>query len=168
MKKLIPTLVLFMLVAQCHSQIERDKALHFLGGNLFGLAGAGIAKQASDGNRVWTFVGAIAGSTLIGLAKESVDAGQRENGWDNEDLAATVLGGLTVGVTIELFSKKRNKRRPKGSLTTEILDPGYFNGNSTTDKMVVTDSTLPFLTIFGLSNTFQYTMEPWIKASPSL
>ena len=32
------------------------------------------------------------GSTLIGIAKESVDAGQNENGWDNDDLAATILG----------------------------------------------------------------------------
>ncbi len=114
MRTLIPTLALFMLVSQLHGQVERDKALHFLGGNLFGLAGAGIAKQASDGNRIWTFVGSVAGSALIGVAKEAVDAGQRENGWDNDDLAATVLGGVTVGVTIDLFAKKNNKRNLRG------------------------------------------------------
>lgn len=117
MRTLIPTLVLFMLASYCHGQVERDKALHFLGGNLFGLAGAGIAKQMSDGNRLWTFVGSVAGSTLIGVAKEAVDSGQRDNGWDNDDLAATVLGGVTVGVTIELFSKKNNKKRLRGSYT---------------------------------------------------
>ena len=114
MRTLIPTLVFFMLVSHAHGQVERDKALHFLGGNLFGLAGAGIAKQASDGNRIWTFVGSVAGSALIGVAKEAVDAGQRDNGWDNDDLAATVLGGVTVGVTIDLFSKKDDKRRLRG------------------------------------------------------
>lgn len=115
MRTLIPTLVLFMLVSHGYSQVERDKALHFLGGNLFGLAGAGIAKQMSEGNRVWTFVGSVAGSALVGVAKEAVDAGQRENGWDNDDLAATVLGGITVGVTIDLFSKKNDKKRLRGS-----------------------------------------------------
>ena len=120
MRTLIPTLVLFMLASYCHGQVERDKALHFLGGNLFGLAGAGIAKHMSDGNRLWTFVGSVAGSTLIGVAKEAVDSGQRDNGWDNDDLAATVLGGVTVGVTIELFSKKNNKKRLRGNYTKRV------------------------------------------------
>ncbi|RYC51521.1 hypothetical protein [Flagellimonas olearia] len=115
MRTLIPTLVLFMLVSHGYSQVERDKALHFLGGNLFGLAGAGIAKQMSEGNRVWTFVGSVAGSALVGVAKEAVDAGQSGNGWDNDDLAATVLGGVTVGVTIDIFSKKKDKKRLRGN-----------------------------------------------------
>lgn len=151
MKRLIPTLVLIVLASQCYGQVERDKALHFLGGNLFGLAGAGIAKQASDGNRVWTFVGALAGSTLIGLAKESVDAGQRENGWDNDDLAATVLGGLTVGVSIELFSKKRDKRRPMGGLTTERMDWDKFTYTHYLPNQALSEANLPFLTTLGLS-----------------
>ena len=102
-------LILFLVFTLGHSQIQRDKALHFLGGHLYGLAGAGIAKQISDGDRAWTFVGAVAGSALIGVAKEAVDAGQRPNGWDNEDLLATVLGGISVGLMIEIFSKKRDR-----------------------------------------------------------
>ena len=117
MRTLIPTLTLFMLVSYCHGQLERDKALHFLGGNLFGLAGAGIAKQASDGNRVWTFVGSVAGSAMAGIAKEAIDSGQDGNQWDNGDLAATVLGGVTVGVTIDIFSKKKDKKRLRGDYT---------------------------------------------------
>ena len=96
-----------------NAQIERDKALHFIGGNLYGLAGAGIAKQISNGNRWWTFAGAIGGSTLIGLGKEAVDAGQRPNGWDNDDLLATILGGATVGVTIDLFTNKKKRSKEK-------------------------------------------------------
>ncbi|UII80214.1 hypothetical protein [Flagellimonas sp. CMM7] len=153
MKKLIPTLVLFVLASQLYGQIERDKALHFLGGSLFGLAGAGIAKQASDGNRVWTFVGAVAGSTLIGLAKETVDAGQRDNGWDNDDLLATILGGVTVGVAIEVFSKKRNKRL-RGSFTTEHIETDVFQVNVVSENLLVDYEELPSLTTFGLSSTF--------------
>lgn len=153
MKKLIPTLVLFVLVSQLYGQIERDKALHFLGGSLFGLAGAGIAKQASDGNRVWTFVGAVAGSTLIGLAKETVDAGQRDNGWDNDDLLATILGGVTVGVVIEVFSKKRNKRL-RGSFTTEHIETDDFQIKMGDKNWLADDGELPSLTSFGFSSTF--------------
>jgi uncharacterized protein YfiM (DUF2279 family) len=114
MKKAIFIVLFFCCINNLFSQVERDKALHFLGGNLYGLAGAGIAKQISDGNRWWTFAGAIGGSALIGLGKEAVDAGQRENGWDNDDLWATILGGATVGVTIDIFTDhKKEKRKPK-------------------------------------------------------
>ncbi|MER3374149.1 MAG: hypothetical protein RIM83_05885 [Allomuricauda sp.] len=153
MRTLIPTLVLFMLVSYCHGQLERDKALHFLGGNLFGLAGAGIAKQASDGNRVWTFVGSVAGSALIGVAKEAVDAGQRDNGWDNDDLAATVLGGVTVGVTIDLFSKKRDKKRLRGNYTQREEQKFDFNPKKNTEALVL--ETIPqSLHSLGLSYGF--------------
>ena len=151
MRTLIPTLLFFVLASQCHGQVERDKALHFLGGSLFGLAGAGIAKQASEGNRIWTFVGSVAGSTLIGLAKETVDAGQRENGWDNDDLAATILGGITVGVTIDLFSKKDDRGRLRGRYShlhikqdRKLLMPKY--------EFVLLDNKPPSLNTLGISN----------------
>ena len=144
-------MVLFLFVSQLNAQIERDKALHFLGGGLFGLAGAGIAKHASDGNRVWTFVGAVAGSALVGVAKEAIDAGQEGNQWDNEDLAATILGGVTVGVTIEIFSKKRNKRRPMGSLTTQRLDWNQIQVDSGISKVMVPEHQLPSWTTLTLS-----------------
>ncbi len=119
------TTIIFLLCSlvwtTANAQIEHDKALHFLGGNLYGLAGAGIAKQISKGNRWWTFAGAIGGSTLIGLGKEAVDAGQRPNGWDNDDLLATILGGATVGITIDLFTnKKKGRREPSANSVANI------------------------------------------------
>lgn len=157
MRTLIPTLVFLVLASYCHGQVERDKALHFLGGNLFGLAGAGIAKQASEGNRIWTFVGSVAGSTLIGLAKEAVDAGQRENGWDNDDLAATVLGGVTVGVTIDLFSKKDDKKTLRGRYSQLDLKKQTIFPYPTSE-FVVWDGKLPSLNTLGLSNQ-QFSLE---------
>lgn len=154
MRTLIPTLAFLVFASNIQGQVERDKALHYLGGNLFGLAGAGIAKRASDGNRVWTFVGAVAGSALIGVAKEAVDSGQRENGWDNEDLAATVLGGVTIGLTIEIFSKKRDKRRPRGSLTTQSLNPADFKVDTKAMEALVVNNQLPALATLGYPRTF--------------
>jgi len=117
MKTILGPIIFFLIFnSGVYAQVETDKALHFLGGNLFGLAGAGIAKQASDGNRWWTFAGSIGGATLIGLGKEAIDSGQEGNEWDNDDLLATVLGGATVGVTIDIFTnrKKRRQRRMRG------------------------------------------------------
>ncbi|MEX0359758.1 hypothetical protein [Flagellimonas sp.] len=159
MRTLIPTLVVLLFASQLHAQLERDKVLHFVGGGLFGLAGAGIAKHASDGNRVWTFVGAVAGSALVGVAKEAIDSGQQDNAWDNEDLLATVLGGVTVGVSIELFSKKRNKRRPMGSLTTQTFDPEDFKVNTKAYQYVDSDSQLPTINALGFNAPGEFNLE---------
>ena len=154
MKRVIPTLVVLCLVLHLQAQVERDKALHFVGGSLFGLVGAGVAKKASDGNRVWTFAGAVVGSTLIGVAKEAVDAGQRENGWDNDDLIATILGGVTVGIAIELFSKKRNKRlRYSKSRETTFYNMHYYPMNLDAEIERDKASQLPRLTPPGFSDT---------------
>ena len=90
------------------SQIEEDKALHFAAGAFSGAAGALIASKISKRNRFWTVTGSVAASLMAGLAKEAIDKGNGGK-WDNGDLAATVLGGVTVGVSIELFSKKEGK-----------------------------------------------------------
>lgn len=128
MKKLIPTLVFLLCLNLVSGQVERDKVLHFVGGNLYGLAGAGIAKKISKGNRWWTFAGAIGGSTLVGLGKEAIDASQRENGWDNDDLWATILGGAAVGVVIDIAGGKKRKRfkeRAVEKSTTFYLDADW-------------------------------------------
>ncbi|MEM1259689.1 MAG: hypothetical protein AAGC45_12935 [Bacteroidota bacterium] len=111
MKKVLYFFVALSVLQNLWCQVETDKALHFLGGNLFGLAGAGIAKQISDGNRWWTFAGAVGGSALVGLGKEAIDAGQSDNSWDNDDLLATILGGVTVGITIDIFTDHKKKGR---------------------------------------------------------
>jgi uncharacterized protein YfiM (DUF2279 family) len=111
MKNIFLLIVFLCAIAQLHAQIEQDKVLHFGAGALSGAAGAFIASEISDGNRGWTYVGAIGTSFLVGLTKEALDK-KNGNEWDNGDLAATVLGGVTVGVTIDLFSgKKRRKRK---------------------------------------------------------
>ncbi|WP_419211389.1 hypothetical protein ACNR9Q_11640 [Maribacter sp. X9] len=110
MKKLLSFLILIFSLQTLFGQIESDKALHFLGGNLYGLVGAGVASELSDGNRTWTFVGSVGGSLLIGLAKESIDEKQY-GGWDNGDLFATVLGGIAVGATIDIFKKRKQRKR---------------------------------------------------------
>lgn len=110
MKKIGLILILMVYINNVTAQVERDKALHFVGGTLYGLVGAGIAKQISKDDRYWTFAGAVGGSFLVGLAKESIDKKQYD-GWDNDDLLATVLGGMSVGFTVDIFTNKKRKKK---------------------------------------------------------
>ncbi|NNF19624.1 MAG: hypothetical protein HKN61_07570 [Flavobacteriaceae bacterium] len=92
-------------------QVEQDKALHFAAGTVAGAGGAFVASELSNHKRGWTFVGAVTASLLAGIAKEAIDE-KNYNGWDNEDLGATVLGGVTAGVVIDIFtgiSRRKNK-----------------------------------------------------------
>lgn len=147
-KKSITTLLLLFITLFGYSQIERDKALHFVGGNLFGLAGAGIAKQISDGSRFWTFAGAVGGATFIGIGKEAVDASQRPNGWDNDDLLATILGGVTVGLTIDLVTAKKRKAKKREKFSVSFNDDGAFYYLL---KEELSGDNLPALSTIGLS-----------------
>jgi hypothetical protein len=54
---------------------------------------------------------------LAGLAKEALDKGNGKE-WDNSDIGATTLGGITIGVTIDLFSAKARKRK-RGNTTAQ-------------------------------------------------
>ena len=110
MQKTLFYLMLLAIVGKSYAQIPQDKVLHFVGGNLYGLVGAGVANQISKGDRAWTFVGSVGGSLLIGLAKESIDESQY-GGWDNSDILATVLGGITVGATIDIFKQRKKRKR---------------------------------------------------------
>ena len=103
------TFVLLLLIQfSVRGQIEQDKALHFAAGAFAGATGALIASKVTKRNRFWTVTGSVAASVLAGLAKEAIDTGNGGE-WDNGDLAATTLGGVTVGISIELFSKKEGK-----------------------------------------------------------
>ncbi len=116
MTKNVLVLITFLCsLSLLHAQLENDKILHFGAGALSGAAGAFLASEISDGDRAWTYVGAVGTSLLVGLAKESLDK-NNGNTWDNGDLGATVLGGVTVGVTIDLFSGKKRRNRTQVTL----------------------------------------------------
>lgn len=118
MKSTIFILITLLSFNFGNSQIDNDKALHFAGGALFGLAGAGITKEISNGDRYWTFAGAVGGALLVGLGKEAIDSGQEGNSWDNADVLATALGGVAVGFTIDIFTGKKRRKQAKANSIT--------------------------------------------------
>ena len=146
MRILVFILIMLLSFNFVNSQIESDKALHFAGGALFGLAGAGIAKEISNGDRAWTFVGAVGGALLVGLGKEAVDAGQEGNSWDNGDVLATALGGVAVGITIDIFTGKKRRKQAKVSSLNYDEDLNLFFNDR-----------LPTLDELRFSNSITYT-----------
>ena len=103
-----------VLIFSSHSlsgQVEQDKALHFAAGVVSGALGGFIASEISDKNRFWIMTGSIGTSLLAGLAKEAIDQNRNDGAWDNADLGFTVLGGVTAGVTLSLFTGKKKRKR---------------------------------------------------------
>ncbi|MCO5724132.1 hypothetical protein [Robiginitalea marina] len=91
-------------------QVTFDEKLHFGAGIVAGAAGGFVAHKISKGDKWWTIAGAVGTSLVAGVAKEAIDEAQ-DGDWDNRELAATALGGVVVGVTIEIFSGKKKKKK---------------------------------------------------------
>ena len=51
-------------------------------------------------------IGGIATSILAGVAKETYDS-TKGNNFDERDILATALGGITVNITIPIFTNKK-------------------------------------------------------------
>ena len=109
------------------AQVEEDKALHFAAGAVIGTAGGLIASELSNKNTFWIITGAVGSSLIAGAVKEAIDANSENNSWNNGDLAATGLGGLTAGVTISIFTgKSKRKKAAQMSVELELQDPSHI------------------------------------------
>ena len=130
MKTVIVGVTFFLCALPLCAQLEQDKLKHFAAGTLSGAIGADIADGFSGGNRYWRIAGAVTSSLLAGLAKEAYDE-HKYGGWDNRDLAATVLGGVSIGITIDIFSEK--KQRKEKEMMVQIIDENMTFGKQGRD-----------------------------------
>jgi len=108
MKKLV--LLLFLTTNTINSQIAQDKKLHYAAGIISGAVGYDFVYKKTN-NKKLAFAGSVFTSMLAGVVKETLDSKEPGNYFDKKDLVATTLGGITVGLTIELFNKKSKKRK---------------------------------------------------------
>lgn len=130
MKTVIVGVTFFLCALPLCAQLEQDKVKHFAAGTLSGAIGADIADGFSGGNRYWRIAGAVTSSLLAGLAKEAYDE-HKYGGWDNRDLAATVLGGVSIGIAIDIFSEK--KQRKEKEMMVQIIDENMTFGKQGRD-----------------------------------
>ena len=99
---------LFMITTSITGQSffqQKDKQLHFTAGAIAG--GLGYAwSYDKHKNKKKAFIAGVCSSFAVGFVKELYDS--RTGGTvESRDVAATTLGGLTIGFTIPLFKKKR-------------------------------------------------------------
>lgn len=94
------------MVSQSFVQQE-DKQLHFAAGNIAGLTGYVISyEKHQDKNRA--IITGICTAFAAGVVKEMYDSNQ--GGYvEFGDVAATTLGGITIGLTIPLFQRRKVK-----------------------------------------------------------
>ena len=111
--KLILPLIFSVTILQ--AQIQKDKQLHFAAGTIASATGYTFMYEKTK-NKKKAFLFGVATAIAAGTLKEIRDSRQINNRFDVEDLAATTLGGISIGVTINLFNndktnKKIRKRR---------------------------------------------------------
>ena len=115
MKKI--AIVLFFTLSITNAQIQDDKKLHFAAGAIASTVGYEYV-YSKTGNKNQALAAGILTSMFAGIGKEVYDSFQPKNKFDQHDVAATILGGVTVSFTIKLNllnfgSEIKNKRKKK-------------------------------------------------------
>ena len=110
--KIIHVLLFLCSGLMIGQQIPEDKKLHYAAGVITGGLGHAIILHET-GDKTKAFIGGILTSVIVGTAKEYLDGQESGNRFDNKDLLATALGGVTINLTISLFSGKRKKKYEK-------------------------------------------------------
>ena len=96
MKNLILSIALLLSISVTAQTIQKDKQKHFVAGVVSGYIGSKLTKNK--------FLGALVSSIIVGVGKEVYDE-IKYKGFDNKDILATALGGVTIGITIKIFDK---------------------------------------------------------------
>lgn len=110
MKKCFPFFIVFLSHLCIKAQIPEDKLKHLGAGVLIGGIGGYTANKIFNGNRYWTWAGAVGGSLAAGVVKETWDE-SIGNTAETNDIIYTVMGGIISGLALELFLKNDGRRR---------------------------------------------------------
>lgn len=85
-----------------------DKQMHFEAGAMIGSLTYAVVAETTNSKKK-AFLYSLLATSAAGLAKELVDTQPGGSGFNTGDLGATALGGLTVGMTFEIFNKKKRQ-----------------------------------------------------------
>ena len=110
MKRLIAILLLLStLTLNAQLLYESDKQKHFAAGTVIGGIAYGIVLQESE-DKTLAFAASILTAIAAGYIKETYDK-KRGHTFDNRDLLATSYGGLSMGITLDIFARNGKKRK---------------------------------------------------------
>lgn len=109
MKKLFFIIPLLLCFSLSNAQLltEDDKQKHFAAGAVIGSLAYGIILEESEDKKI-AFIASIATAFAVGYIKETYDK-KNGYGFDNRDLLANTYGGLTAGITLDIFTKDSKK-----------------------------------------------------------
>ena len=106
---LIPFFLLTTIPSNAQLLSEPDKQEHFLAGAFFGSFTYAFVLDKTEDNRK-AFLASLATAIIAGTIKETMDSRQKGNYFDARDLLATTYGGLSIGITLDLISRKGKKK----------------------------------------------------------
>jgi len=101
-------LILYCTINQAQI-IEPDKISHFLGGGLTSAVTYEYTDYKTSSKRL-ALKNSIFSSIFIGTIKEAYDSTQPNNVFDGQDLAYSVLGGVTIAFTFNLLNRNENEK----------------------------------------------------------
>jgi putative lipoprotein len=111
--------VLFFTLSITNAQIQDDKKLHFAAGAIASGIGYEYVYSKTQ-NKEQALAAGILTSIAAGIGKEIYDSLQKKNQFDQHDVAATVLGGVSFSIVIKLDAinfgseaKRKKKKRKK-------------------------------------------------------
>ena len=112
-------IVLFFTLSITNAQIQDDKKLHFAAGAIASSIGYEYVYSKTQ-NKEQALAAGILTSIAAGIGKEIYDSLQKKNQFDQHDIAATVLGGVSFSLVIKLDAinfgseaKRKKKKRKK-------------------------------------------------------
>ena len=109
-----------------YGQNSADAAKHFGAGIVIGGAGGYAAHKLFNGQRGWTWTGAVGSSLAASLAKEALYDQPRGADWESRDVVFATLGGVVSGLALDLLLKNSRRRgggrkgRNCGCLVTSV------------------------------------------------
>lgn len=106
---LIPLFLFNTIPSNAQLLTESDKKDHFMAGAFIGSFTYALVLNKTEDNRK-AFLASVATSVLFGTIKETLDSRQKGNFFDARDLLATTYGGISIGVTLDLVSRKGKKK----------------------------------------------------------
>jgi hypothetical protein len=143
--KSISFVYLLFSISIIYAQSSADAVKHLGAGIVIGGVGGYAANKISNGQRGWTWAGAVGSSLAAGLAKEAIYDKSKGATWETRDVIFTTLGGVVSALALEVFtgndggSRRRSGNGKKcGCLVAELdynqeLDLPIFVGNGTGD-----------------------------------
>ena len=108
-RSVLISLLIFCFVSM-HAQSSADAVKHFGAGIVIGGVGGYAAHKIFNGQRGWTWAGAVGSSFGAALAKETLYDKPRGASFEGRDILFTTLGGVVSGLVLDMFLKNSRRR----------------------------------------------------------